>query len=435
MSGTLDGIDPTRRVLVVGAGPAGLSAAMHLRRRGYNHVTVLEKTDKVGGKCHSLVHEGIPYDLGANLTTPRYEYIRPLAERLGLTLAALPERRVVSLGPDQAPAGRDLTALQRLFIRGATQVYIAARATTGIDGDGYGGLGPLVREPFSVWLARHGLTPFREIFANLFIAYGYGVMDDLPAAYALKFFDPVHIHTAVSVIFGDNVHTTRVFAEGFQELWVRVVRQWDIDVRTSATIGSIRRGADGIAARWTDERGAHDERFDALILACPLDASLEWLDATDTEHRLFSHIEYYDYYVTAAILRGIPDVSTFVYPFSMQFTPGWPTVFYPPVPGDPHDVFMFYSYGDRETTVDQVRANLKSIVERPEFGGKVAEFLTTKHWRYFPHVSSEAMKAGFYDDLEALQGTNRTFYAGEVLSFTLVELVARYSKHLVERWF
>lgn len=419
-----------RRILVVGAGPAGLSTAMYLRKRGYQHVTVLEKEDNVGGKCESLHYGGKAYDLGANLTTPRYEVIRPLAEEVGLTLSKLADRRVVSLGPEQPPS-TDMNDLQRLFVRAATSVYVAFRNSTGIDRQGYAGLRKGVRRPFKRWLKKHGLGKFREIFANLFIAYGYGVMDDLPAAYALKFFDEVHINTAVSVIFGDNTFTTRVFAEGFQELWVRVVDKYEIDVRKSANITKLRRDDDCVRVEWEDPGGKHRAEFDIVVLACPLDATLEFMDCSSTEERLFKQIEYYDYYVSATILKNVPDISTFIYPFSMQWTPGWPTVFYPPFPGDPNDVFMFYSYGDDNTSVEEVQANLKAIIERPEFNGELEDILLTKHWRYFPHVSSDAMLDGFYDDLEALQGVNRTFYTGELLSFTLVELVTRYSRNLV----
>ena len=45
-----------KKVAVVGAGPAGLSAAITLRRRGYD-VTVYEKNAKIGG----LLRYGIPY--------------------------------------------------------------------------------------------------------------------------------------------------------------------------------------------------------------------------------------------------------------------------------------------------------------------------------------------------------------------------------------
>lgn len=45
-----------KRVAIIGAGPAGLSAAVTLRRRGYD-VTVYEKNAKIGG----LLRYGIPY--------------------------------------------------------------------------------------------------------------------------------------------------------------------------------------------------------------------------------------------------------------------------------------------------------------------------------------------------------------------------------------
>jgi hypothetical protein len=45
------------------------------------------------------------------------------------------------------------------------------------------------------------------------------------------------------------------------------------------------------------------------------------------------------------------------------------------------------------------------------------------------------MDAGFFAELEALQGTNRTFYCGGLLAFELVESIAEYSHDLVRRHF
>lgn len=424
----------SQRVAIIGAGPAGLAAAIALRERGHT-VRVFEREATVGGKCRSLMHEGHAYDLGANLTTPRYREVRALAQLLDLTLQPMHERRVVSIDASAVPSLRDSGPLARTLVRAMAQVYVALRAHTGVDHPGYAEIGPLVRKPFGEWLQMHGLSRFRDLFANLFVAYGYGVMDALPAAYALKFFDRIHFEAAIDTVLGRDVDSTLTFTAGFQELWEAAVRHYDLDVKREATVHSILRD-DGVVVTWTDADGdSYEEAFDALVLACPLQDTKQFVDLCEAESRLFEQIQTYDYYVTAAVLEGVPDASTFIYPYSTQFTPAQPTVFYPPVLGSPHDVFVFYSYGDESTTVEEVRRNLVSVVEAEPFGGQVLEILHTQHWRYFPHVSSEAMTKGFFEELEGMQGRRQTLYVGELLSFPLVELAVQHAQARVSEHF
>nr|CAD1835341.1 unnamed protein product [Ananas comosus var. bracteatus] len=58
-----------KRIIVVGAGPAGLTAARHLQRQGF-FVTVLEARDRIGGRvCTDRTSLSVPVDLGASIIT------------------------------------------------------------------------------------------------------------------------------------------------------------------------------------------------------------------------------------------------------------------------------------------------------------------------------------------------------------------------------
>jgi phytoene desaturase len=54
---------PEKHLVIVGAGPGGLTTAMLLANRGFK-VTVLEKSDKVGGRNSDLEFDGFRFDIG-----------------------------------------------------------------------------------------------------------------------------------------------------------------------------------------------------------------------------------------------------------------------------------------------------------------------------------------------------------------------------------
>ena len=55
----------TYKVAIIGAGIAGLSAAHHLIEYGIKDIVVLEARDRVGGRIHTISHNGSPLELGA----------------------------------------------------------------------------------------------------------------------------------------------------------------------------------------------------------------------------------------------------------------------------------------------------------------------------------------------------------------------------------
>ena len=70
-----------KKVIVIGAGLGGLSAAISLAVKGYS-VHVFEKNDKVGGKLNVLKKDGFSFDMGPSILTLPH-YFRRLWTRAG----------------------------------------------------------------------------------------------------------------------------------------------------------------------------------------------------------------------------------------------------------------------------------------------------------------------------------------------------------------
>ncbi|MBN8929440.1 MAG: FAD-dependent oxidoreductase [Rhodospirillales bacterium] len=80
---------PPRDVLVLGAGMAGLTAALALLRRGHR-VTILEHQDRVGGRVLSLpLPDGMASEAGAGHFRGNMPWVLAYARHFGLPLIAL----------------------------------------------------------------------------------------------------------------------------------------------------------------------------------------------------------------------------------------------------------------------------------------------------------------------------------------------------------
>ena len=78
-------MDKNIRICIVGGGPAGLSAGMYLEKKGYENYTILERLDRVGGKCWSPTYNGRRYEMGAIMGVPSYYAVHDVEEFCGIT--------------------------------------------------------------------------------------------------------------------------------------------------------------------------------------------------------------------------------------------------------------------------------------------------------------------------------------------------------------
>jgi predicted NAD/FAD-binding protein len=268
--------------------------------------------------------------------------------------------------------------------------------------------------PFEAWARARGYEEVAELVRPWFTGFGYGYLHEIPAAYVLKY-----------MTIG-GLPLSALLEGGFQALWERVARP--LDVRLGADIRRITRDASGVTVE-TADGGAHV--FDRLVLACPLDRALSFLDASAEERRLFAEIRYVDYRVVAAYADG---PLTSIHTFTTELGPerrGEPIFWYRRWKDS--GLHTFYAIGGPEIDDARVVGGVERTLSR--LGARMGKVVRTLRWEYFPHVTPAAMAAGFYPAIEAIQGVQRTYYAGELLCFPTVETVVGYSFDLAQRFF
>ena len=98
-----------KRVIVVGAGLAGLGAAATLRARGFD-VTVVEARERIGGRVNSVERFGTTIDLGAAwIHDSRGNPLTAVAKSAGLETVATDYDRVVLRSAGQQPISEAIT--------------------------------------------------------------------------------------------------------------------------------------------------------------------------------------------------------------------------------------------------------------------------------------------------------------------------------------
>lgn len=420
------------RICVVGGGAAGLTAAWTLQSMGFGHITVLEREQQVGGKCHTHYVDGKAVELGAFTLTPAYTTTMALAEAVGVQLVEQPSRyaydlRTWTISDIAEAVFRDFGVLP---VGLATLRYYADlfKWRDFVNTPGFGGLttqpdADVLCGSSIDWILDDGLLALQDMLRLPLADMGYGSFGDLPTAYLLKYLGLGNFTTLVLYGLGLESAWPKRVETGFQSLWEGVAAKLP-DVRTEVEITAIARDANGVHV--TTAKGT--ETYDQLVLACPLDAMLPILDCSPEEQRIFSKIEVNDYQVMVARASGIPNQ---IIDAVHDLKPGYPWEILQPWPEV--QAASFYLMPQPGQTDDEMIANVRETLANVYPGAQIHEILEWKKWRYFPHFHSEDLAAGIYDDLEALQGTNRTCYAGGLLAFETVETVAAYSKALVER--
>jgi hypothetical protein len=443
--------DTQPRIAIIGAGPAGLSAAWYLKRNGYRSVRVFEKTDRVGGKCLTFDCEGHQFDLAAHEMLAGYGDVMEIAKALGVPTVGYQNvlvydtvgRRYMSMLEASQSGGYGRLQVVWASLR-YTWMLLTCYRKFARAGSGYAEAPPELLQPLSSWIQEKRLGALLETVLYVMKVQGYGRLDQLPAAYFVKFQGLRNWVSNVLHVAGLIQSWPRVFKHGFQSLWTAVAKHVDLHLNTE--IRSVRRqpapGASNmvVTIEFADGRS---EVFDYVIITCPLDLptlTALGLDLHHQETRLLEKVRYVEFVTTACAVEGVPTgvVGSIPVPPLLDYT-GYIKIY------EDSPLAIFFTLApaeyDPEEIVERIKRQVRAL---PDYHGKgpgpdehphVTSVHRQKGWQYFPHVSLTDFRAGFYDQFESLQGYQQTYYAGSLLAYETVGTTVAYTRSLVERYF
>nr|TKW11527.1 hypothetical protein SEVIR_6G237600v2 [Setaria viridis] len=419
------------RIGIVGAGPSGLSTAYALAKLGYRNVTVFEKCQNVSGMCESIDIEGRTYDLGGQVIAANSApVITHLAKELGSEFEEMDSHKL-ALIDSQTGNIRDLEVAEDYV----SMVSLTLKLQDEANRSGRVGIhavSGLASDPTLEFLKKHGLNSVPKSVAYGYTASGYGFVQDMPYAFIQEF-------TRTSM-----AGKIRRFKHGYMSLWEKLSKSLPFEVLCGTEVLRVKRdscSASVLIKKNNDEIEVRE--FDKIILSGAIafkncktyrslsltDGENEVVELNDFERELFSKVQTIDYYTTVVKIEGFENMPKGFYYFGEYMED--PTTLGHPVAMQRFfadtDIFLFWSYGNSADIKGSYVAKCVTDVVI-SMGGTVQKVLLQRRFKYFPHVSSEDMKNGFYERVESeLQGFQNTYYVGGLLAFELTERNALYS--------
>ena len=402
------------RVAVVGAGPAGLSAALTLQDIGHD-VVVYEKRPRVGGKCLSVPTRSMRADMGAIAVAPGSK-VAALAGRMGRPLIEFNHDEYPSLARlDLKPVFRNSWELARVavdLLRFEHHYHDWRRRDVR-------GEGAQLEDRVSLleYLEMKKLSRLSPILRAFLSGYGYGFSETTPASYFLAYYDvprPILLRIKKRCFTIDG---------GYDALWRDVAAR--LNVRLSSSVTSIIRGEPCIV-----ETDLGTEKFDKIVFACPPDELKMCLDSSGEERDLLDRVNFVSYHSLAFEGRGLPGCCVHLPDWCRPEQAGRPMLWYRPRDAD---FCQTWSIAPTEMTKETVERCIRDSAT--ELGADIGVTISHRAWRYFPHFPLEASAAGARQQVRSWQGRRNSFFVGEIFSFASAEHVVGHAQALMREFF
>jgi glycine/D-amino acid oxidase-like deaminating enzyme len=423
------------RIAIMGAGCAGLTCAEELRERGHRRVTLFEAQRRAGGKVRSVPYADAPpsgrglFEAGTVFFLPSPMWTK-LLRRHGVaeTQTFMPRVRIADVARGTTinllrfAHGHSIISRARQVARLAALLQRHGREYDRRPGVAAHVTPDLCRDTQS-WFESAGLPYVRDVVLPIAGGAQFGPMaSSVPVVYVMRLLALLRRYSLVQQVSRQMPQ----LQAGHEALWTKVAATHDVRygqpvTRITANSQVTVATADGC------------EQFDALIVAAPTAAYLNAATHLDAQQRdLLQQVRTLSREVITARVAGLPAGAFYAprYRDDGSVPPAHPYLFYEVDRGS--GVFTFHPYLDGGRDSADAEAAIRAVVGR--FGGRVVAIehrVTVQGW--FPHFAEAALRAGAYTHLEAMQGRNNVWMAGELLAGIGVPHGMEYAAALVQR--
>jgi hypothetical protein len=432
-----------RDVCVIGGGSSGTYAAIRLQEMGHS-VVVVEQKDVLGGHTNtfhdSATNSTIDYGVSIfhNIDIVKEYFAKfdiPVAVVFPGGGKSLPiDFRTGKVVDTYVDPASNATAFQLAFGSYAAQLSKYPYLLEGFDLPN-----PIPEDlliPFGDFIRKYSLEAVAFTIANN--AQGFGDFLSQPTLYVLKYFSVRFLEDIqIGFITTANGNNGALYEAARQRLGSNVLLKSHVvamDRKTSGD-GYVRL----IVSGPTGKKLIQTKRL--LVTIPPKVSNMHGFDLTPNEKAIFGQFRNSGYYTGIIRHTGLPENLQFNNiatdtPYNLPALPG----IYNVIPTRISGLYtMTYGTLNGELPAGRVKeavvADIKRLArQNPGNGTSKPDFIAFEsHSPYELTVSADAIKAGYYSKLYALQGQGNTWYSGAAFQMHDSGLLWNFTEHLLPR--
>lgn len=263
-----------RKVIIVGAGLAGTSAAYVLKKNGWQ-VKLLESGSEIGGRTNSVLKQGYLIDTAASGLSTSYKAYYALAEELGITDEILPASPYLGITRDDVvhEVNMDRLHWSGMFTKllslkaklGLLKLFLhafTAQARGMLNYNDLGKAAPIDVESTSTYALREFNEEINDFFCDPVVRVMLLVDGDRVSK--VEFLSGIAniLSQSMSGLVGGQQRFAYLLSDG-------------ADIELDSPVTCVRDHGDKVEVSWTGPRGEQTETADACIVASMLHTAVE----------------------------------------------------------------------------------------------------------------------------------------------------------------